>query len=218
MERAFIFDKYNTYADWKLILTEKDTTPPDIKTKYIDIDGFNGSLDASESLTGEITFKDRKVSATFWTDEGNFKTRRARLNQITSLLHGRKVKIIEPDRPDRYYFGRCEITSIKEEPAYLTFKIEATCDPWSYKLEESVRIIPVAFPEEIDVVLYNYGRQTVCPNISVSGNITLDFDGVSTVLTDGNYKVSNIRLKTGSNVVTVSGNGSVMFTYREGDL
>ena len=63
MERHFIFDKYNTWADWDLIVTAKDITPPEPKTYYVELDGMSGSLDLSESLSNEICYEDRELKA-----------------------------------------------------------------------------------------------------------------------------------------------------------
>ena len=70
MERYFVLDKYNTWYDWRLICTAKDVTPPEPKTYYVELDGMDGTLDLSESLTGEISYKDRTVSAAFFTNNG----------------------------------------------------------------------------------------------------------------------------------------------------
>ena len=156
MERFFILDKFNTWYDWRLILTAKNITPPEPKTNYIEIDGMSGTLDLSESLTGEVTYKDRTLTASFWTDEGNFDERAKLLLKITSELHGRKIKIVEPDDPDHYFYGRVKVKSTSNNLAYSTIDIEAVCDPWRYAINEIERLVPLD-NKSVDVVIINRG-------------------------------------------------------------
>ena len=217
MERYFILDKFNTWYDWKLILKAKTIPDADPKTNYVSLDGMNGTLDLSEALTGEITYNDRTITATFWTDNGNRKDRETLLRTITASLHGKKVKIIEPDDPDHYFLGRVTIKSKTNNLAYAEFTIEAVCEPWRYANEKTVRVIDVD-GQTIDAVIRNNGVKTICPIVEVIGDVVLAYKGVATELATGLYKVSSLKLKQGVNVLNVSGNGSVILTYEEADL
>lgn len=218
MERFFIFDKFNTWYNWRLIVTAKDVTPPEPKTNYINIDGMNGTLDLSEALTGDIAFNDRTVSASFWTSNGSYKDREKLLRDIVSSLHGKKIKIIEPDDPEHYFYGRVKIKSRKNILPYAEFSIVCECDPWRYAVNDSVRRIDVNSELLTQVVINNNGVKSLCPEITVTGSVDIIYNGVKTSLTAGSYKISDIRLRQGVNIIGVSGTGSVTFTYREADL
>lgn len=218
MERFFIFEKFNTWYSWDLILTGKNIAPPEPKTNLVNIDGMSGSLDLSEALTGGITYEDRTVEASFWTNVGNYKDREKLLRKITSALHGKKVKIIEPDDPDHYFLGRVTVKDYSNSSAFLDFKLEAKCEPWRYALTESIRRVEVNSLLDSKIVINNNGVKTLCPEITVTGSVTITYEGVTTNLNAGTYKISDIKLRQGVNVVSVSGNGSVTFKYREGDL
>lgn len=222
MERSFFLDKYNTWYDWRFYLTSKSISDADPKTKYVELDGADGTLDLSESLTGEVKYKDRTISASFWTDNGNRKDREALIRQIRASLHGQKIKIIEPDDPTHYFYGRVKIKSTKNIVPYAEFNIEATCDPWRYAITETIRRVDVASPTEINVVLNNNGVKTLSPIITVTGTVTITYNGSEISLTDGEYKIPDIKLYQGVNIIsvsgTVSGTGSVTFIYREAEL
>lgn len=218
MERFFILDKFNTWFDWKLILTAKDIAPPEPKTNLVNIDGMSGSLDLSEALTGEITYNDRPVSATFWTSDGTYKDRESLLKKIRTSLHGKKVKIIEPDDLDHYFVGRVIIKDSKNILPYAEFKIEATCEPWRYSNHESVRTFETNSTTIKNVIINNQGVKTLTPDIEVVGAIDIIYDNNKISLVDGVYKITDIRLKQGVNMIGVSGNGSVTFKYKEADL
>lgn len=218
MERFFILDKFNTWYNWRLILTAKDITPPEPKTNYVNLDGMSGTLDLSESLTGEVTYKDRTITASFWTDEGSYKDRERLLREIIAALHGKKIKIIEPDDPEHYFYGRVKIKSRKNILAYAEFTIEAVCEPWRYSIYDTVRRIEVSSRNAANLVIHNNGVKTLCPVITVTGSVNIIYNGVTTPLTAGSYKITNIKLYQGVTVIGVSGNGSVNLTYKEADL
>ena len=214
--RFFTFDKFNTWHDWRLTLTAKDVTPPELKTNYIDLGGVSGTLDLSEALTGEVAYNDRTVTASFWTSEGTFQERVVLFRDIIAALHGKKVQIIEPDDQEHYFLGRVRVKSQTFDQVHAELVIEAVCDPWRYAVEETVRTVEVDGPE--DVVLRNDGVRTVCPDLLVTGTVEFAFNGATVTLAPGAYKLTDLKLKQGSNVLRLSGSGSVTFTYREAGL
>lgn len=219
MERYFIFGNYNTWTDWGLILTQKeDIDPPDVKTNYVDIDGMSGSLDLSEALSGEPTYEDRTISASFCACEGTYEERRALIRSITAVLHGRKMKIMEPDDPDHYFYGRVRIKNVTHTVPLSELSVEAVCDPWRYELYETVHTIDVGSETPVDVLLYNTGSKTACPDITVSGQVTFTCCGITSEATDGSYKVTTFKLYSGENIIQVSGRGTLTLSYRRADL
>lgn len=217
MKRFILFDKYNTAYDWGLLLTAKVVSDPEPKTNYQTLDGTSGSLDLTEALTGEVTYDDRTLAASFSLSEGTVQEREAVLRQIVAALHGRKVNIVEPDDPEHYMVGRVFIKGTTNTLAYATLDVEAICEPWRYAVNESERCVTVK-NNSADVVICNAGTKSVCPVITVTGTVNITDNGVTTELTAGSYKITDIRLKTGANVIGVSGNGTVTFTYREATL
>lgn len=215
MERQFILNDFHTWYDWRLILTAKSVIPPEPKTNYVDIDGMDGTLDLSEALTGGITYSDRIITATFWTDEGTRADRERLISQIVAALHGKKIEIIEPDDIAHYFVGRVKIKSTTNIIPYAEIAIEATCEPWRYARDESTRLINPS-GGTVDVVIYNHGVKTVSPIVTVSDAPIII--GNNTELAVGSYRLPDLRLHSGVNTVRVSGNGSVTFTYREADL
>lgn len=217
MERFFVLDKYNTFYDWRLVLTSKEITPPEPKTNYVEIDGMSGSLDLSESLTGEVAYQDREITATFWTADRSRAERERLLRNIVAALHGKKVKIIEPDDPNHYFYGRVKISAVNNILPYAEIEIEATCEPWRYAIEETSRSIELT-STLANIVIRNEGVKTLCPTVTVTNAVNIVHNDTTTALTAGVYKISDLKLYQGANVIGVSGSGSVTFTYREADL
>lgn len=214
--RAFIIDNFNTWYDWRLTLTGKSIGEAEPKTNYLALEGASGSLDLTEALTGDVQYTDRTLTASFWTSEGTHEDRMRLVKDIRARLHGKRVRIVEPDDPNHYYMGRVTVKAPSYSAVHIEFSIEATCDPWLYSVEEIERRVDVA--GEVSVVLRNEGRKTVCPELMVTGVVRLTFGGATTEMTDGSYVSPDLLLKQGVNVVQLSGRGSITFTYREASI
>lgn len=216
--RGFKIGEFNTADDWSLILTSKTIDPPEPKTYTIDLDGRDGSLDLSESLAGEIKFKDRTLTATFSMTEGSQAERVALMRKILNYVHGRTRKIIEPDDPDHYFIGRCKISAVVHNRVYSTFTLTATCEPWRYFRETFSRHCQVNSVTPVKLIFTNEGARTTCPILNVTGSITVVLPTENVVLTTGSYRLTSLKLYAGTNEVTVFGSGSVTFEYEEADL
>ena len=216
MRRYFIISNTNTWYDLRLTLTAKDTTDPEPKTNYVELDGMSGTLDLSEALTGEVAYSDRTVTASFWTSEGTREDRDALLRRVTAEWHGKRVQIIEPDDPDHFFVGRVKVKNVQRSLVHAAFDIEATCEPWRYALHETERLVQVN--GQASVVINNSGVKSLTPSLSVTGTVSVTVNGATSKLTAGSYQITDLRLHQGVNVVAVDGKGSVTFTYREATL
>lgn len=218
LSKGFYFGEHNTWTHWNLILVSKDTTPPEPKTNLIELGGMSGTLDLSEALSGEVTYHNRTVKASFWTNKGTYQERARLFGNITNALHGRKMEIYEPDDTNHYFYGRVKITYMKNTWAYSEFSIEADCDPWRYETVEQKAVINVASEESIEWELYNDSVMPICPDITVEGEVSFTCNGVTSEATTGKYKITTFKLSHGHNTILFSGNGTITLTYRRGYL
>ncbi len=215
-KRVFLFDDFNTWYDWRLTLTAKDVNPPEPKTNYVELDGMSGTLDLTEALTGEVAYNDRTVAASFWSSEGTYQEREVLVGQIITALHGRKVKIVEPDDPYHYFLGRVMVKNLERSQVHVAFDIEAICDPWRYAIQETEHWVDAS--ASATEVIRNEGVKTMTPVLTVTGSVALTYDDRTVELTEGTYKLTDLKLRHGATVIGVSGNGTVTFTYREATL
>ena len=92
MNGVMIGEKHS-YRDFGLILSSKVISPPEPQTKFVAVPLRDGSLDLTESLTGDVRFKDRKITMTFTViDPVNMWS--ARVSEIENHLHGKRFRII----------------------------------------------------------------------------------------------------------------------------
>lgn len=215
--RGVYFADYHTVADWGLILSAKKIDPPTPKIVTVNIDGRDGSLDLSRALTGEIKYNDREASFSFLITEGSQSDREYMLQTIINAIHGQRLQIIEPDFPWLYLIGECSVIDVINNKAYGSFTVKATCEPYRYYISEVIRPITL-IDTETEIVLTNSGKKIVVPTIQVSGSVNIKYDNTSVSLSEGTYRLTSLMLKSGNNLLTVSGSGTVTFTYREAIL
>ena len=126
------FGGKHSYNTWGLIPKNRPTpSAPEVKTNYVDVFGSNGSIDLTDFLTGEPTYKDRTIEAVYTTKRDRSEWY-ALYTEILQHLHGNKLNIILDEDPMFYYVGRCSVSSW--QTFEKTAEITITCDVEPYKL------------------------------------------------------------------------------------
>ena len=230
-----LFGNKHSYRDWGLFLAERPlVSEPQPKTMYIDIPASNGSIDLTESLTGEVNYYDRKATMTFLMLD-----KRSNWAESTSIiadyLHGQRMKIWMDEDLAYYYEGRFQINSLKSDKAKQTIVIEGTVYPFKYEKFSSLEnwlwddlnfetgIIreyrDLEVNESLDLMIV--GRKlSVTPifYVSKSSNLTVTYNGTTYNLKDGSNRFVSLILREGENTLTFKGSGVVSVDYRGGRL
>lgn len=215
--RGVQFGEYHTADDWDLIMNQKTVSPPVPKTTYVSVPGRDGDLDLTTALSGLVNYQNRKAEYIFLLTNGSQLDREELIAEIIGVLNGQSLEIIDTeDYPDYYMVGRLTVTEVTNNKAYGAVKIEANCDPWRYATDPTVKSQTVATSDgTVNVSLTNGGYRTVTPTITVTGSITLTYGATSQSMSAGTYTFPGFMLSPGSTTVTVSGNGTITFTYQE---
>lgn len=228
----------HTWTDWGLILTEKpDVQFPVVKTNYVDLTGGNGQIDLTESLTGDVKYKNRTGSFVFTKigDRENWNNLKSR---IANFLHGRKVEIILDEDLSFYYAGRLSINDWKSDKKTGQLTLDYDLDPYKYELTTAnenwewdtlnfeVGVIrewneiPVVHGKDLELV---GSRKPIVPTITVESS-----DGTGLVLSgrygknpfktfrlaDGTYKNLNFVIYEGLNTWESWSDGTITIEYR----
>lgn len=213
MYRGVKFGEFHTAADWGMSLAEKSIEPPKPKTKTISIEGRDGDIDLSESL-GVLRYDNRSLSFKFELLDGTYQQRLDIMAAVLRHIHGKRLKVTLDDDSDYYFIGRCTVKSYENNRAMGTIEIEVDADPYRLKVVDTVRTASV-IGDSVDVVCQNLGMKTVVPLITVTGNVSIGFDGVTNSLETGRYEINTIKFSPGDNYIHVSGTGDVVFTFQE---
>jgi len=136
---------------------------------------------------------------------------------VKNALHGKKMRIILDDDPHFYYVGRLHVSKFTNERNIGKITIEADCEPYKYKLEETVVSKAVAGTENISLV---NSRKRAVPEVVIAtdDSIRIVFQGNIWDLGSGSFTLPELELVEGENIVTVTGTGNITFFWQEGAL
>jgi phage-related protein len=197
--------QFGLYLKWRTL------TAPEPKTVYDEIPGMNGTLDSTEEY-GEVFYNDRTLALDSKHPSDSW---HADFQAFMNAYHGQLVKIAFSNDPDYYWSGRLAVSEYESKDHSLM--MSAIVYPYKFKKT----LTTVTKTGGGSVTLTN-GRMKVVPEITISGPVTLAWDGYTKALSASSYpktvRVAGLELKQGTTTVTITGSASVTFSYREGSL
>jgi hypothetical protein len=137
---------------------------------------------------------------------------------VQNALHGKKMKITLDDDPGWYYIGRISVSEWKADRNIGKLVVDCDCEP--YKNQISPTVITRSISGTSSINLPN-SRKRVVPEVVVAAGSGLSItfgDGYYWNLASGSYLLPELELVEGDNAVTVTGSGSITFTYQQGQL
>ena len=206
----------HTVEDWGLVMSKKVMGTPKLKYKGVTIPDRDGDLDFTDALYGVPLYDNRILDFVFeylndpsdWTEA---------FNDIRNFLHGRKMKIFDPDDGgDYYYTGRVEVGDPSGGIVEI-FEVKASANPW--KLKTGGATVVTKAISQGNFVIENDWKPVV-PTLTVTDAVSLTYRGVTYSMTgSGTFTFPKMLLQHGDNAfVVVSGSGTVTFTFQEGAI
>ena len=214
--KGITFGSYHSYNDFQLILASKTIGSPSPKTETIDIPGGDGVLDLTDFF-GETKYGNRNLSFEFssLTIPSDFMSL---FSRVQNALHGKKMHIILDEDPEWYYVGRISVSEWKADRNIGKLTIDCDCDPYKYQI--STTVVTKSISGTSTITLPN-SRKRVVPEVKVTSasGLSVTFgSGYYWNLASGSYLLPELELVEGNNTVTVSGTGSITFTYTQAGL
>ena len=164
---------------------------------------MDGSLDLSECF-GEMKYENRTLKFTFESID-KITDWQAKMINISSFLHGQKMKVKTWSEPDFYYVGRCQIDEYNSNQRLGKIVISCDCEPFKYK-----KNITVFNLTEGSNTVQN-SRMTVYADLINEAEITINLK----VYSAGTH-LRAIKLMSGTNTLNSSGNATLNF--QEGEI
>lgn len=127
----------HSHDDFDLVLLKLAISPPEANTHLIDVPGRATRIDATQSLYGEITYKNRAITMDFIHYHKGFGVWMGVYSNILNTWHGQRLQIIFDDDPTFYYIGRVSVSSAKESPLYASFTVTVDAEPYKYDVNGS---------------------------------------------------------------------------------
>lgn len=214
--KGITFGSYHSCDDLQLVLNSKEIGCPEVKVNEIDIEGADGSLDLTEFF-GEPKYENVKHKFKFSTIVPQAQFLSA-FSKVKNALHGKKMRIILDDDPLFYYIGRLHVSQFTNDKRIGMVSVEADCEPYKLKLDKTVVSKAVNGTETI--VLTN-SRKRAVPEVTIETESSLNIVYQGSNIWDlgsGSYTLPELELTEGENTATVTGTGTVVFTWQEGSL
>jgi len=232
----YIGDK-NTWDDFHLIPNSRPVVAePDPRTMYINVYGNDGDLDATESRTGDVQYKNREGSWDF-TVANDYENWEVLHHKIANYLHGKKFKIILEDDPNYYYIGRITFSEWNSDKNWSKVTLDYHLEPFKYELTSSLEDWlwdPFSFETGI---IREYGSITVSgsytlkipggrrpnvPSFTVNSSdgqgMTLTYKDRTYTLSDGTQRIRQIVIGEEEETLVINGNGTISVSYQGGWL
>lgn len=190
---------------------------PQSQAETITVPGRNAPIRYTEAL-GRVSYQPRSFDITL-SMLGSRTKFNSMVAEAVNRFSGRLVKVICSEEPDLYAYGTMEAA-----PAYdpLTCKgqLVLSCtdgDAYRYHVKETV----VTLSGSGTVTLAN-DYMPVVPTVTTTDETALAWQvGTDTFLKSvsaGTWEFPELELQHGINTVTVTGDGTTTFIYREGRL
>lgn len=122
---------------------------PEVVTKFIEIPGRNGSIDATDALLGYPTYKDRLITIELGILGKTDEEYAAVFSDIYAKIHGKRLAVIMPSDPDYHYIGRWEVSTPERQHKKIRI-MTLVCTAEPYALNNDITSIEI---EEGDITL-----------------------------------------------------------------
>lgn len=209
-----LFGDIHSYDNLSLILNSKEIAAPSPKTDTLDVPGADGEVDFTEYF-GAVKYKNRKLSFDFSTIVPRSEFMEL-FSTIQNALHGKKMHIILDDDSSFYYVGRLTCDKWKANKRIGTIKIEADCEPYKYKLNETI-VSETIGSNPVQINCSNL-RRNVVPTFVLDAEMQITFKDSTYTLSAGTFQVPEIEFVEGINTLNVSGAGNIQIKYQEASL
>lgn len=206
------FGDKNSYSDFNLILMPKERPFPTPKTNYVSIEGKDGDLDLTTSLTGDVKYENISYSLEFYLKDKRMNWEETLL-KLSTYLHGKKMPLSFSEDPDWYYVARYTLNPVTSDKNVGLISIDCNLEPYRLKKNETIKTITGT-----GTLILPNTRKWVIPTIVSTSSMKFTFEG-KTFTVNGTLQSPDIILKEGNNTIEVtSGTGTLTVTYREGKL
>jgi len=206
------FGEKNSYTDFGLILRPKTRPFPTPKTNYVSIEGRDGDLDLTTSLTGDVKYENISYPLEFYLKDKRVDWEEALL-KLSTHIHGKKMPLTFSEDPDWYYVGRYTINELTSDMNIGLLSVDCILEPYRHKKTETIKTITGT-----GTLTLTNTRKWVMPTITSSESMEFNFENKKFVV-NGTLQSPDIILKEGENTIEVtSGAGTLTVTYREAKL
>ena len=134
-----LFDSYNSYNDFGLILEDYDIASATRKTNYVSIPGRSGDLDLSDYLGVAYENREINISFTKQVDRDDFVNFRTKLE---TALNGNRMQVVFYNDTSYYWNARIEkIEYSRINFNYINISMTLNAHPYKVNLTSGEEVL-----------------------------------------------------------------------------
>ena len=190
-------------------------SPPEPKTYTVDIPGGDGVIDLTQSLTGDVAYKNRQQTFPFMVvNPDSFERVKT---DVSNFLHGKEFDYQITMDPGYTYHGRFTVTEYSHAlyayPGLVgTFMVSVDADPYKSKGRMTYQLNATGGK----MFRLESGRKPVHPVIECTQPCRVRWKDVVTVVPVGTYRLNDVLFTQGFNEIYI--NSRELFNTSWADL
>ena len=189
---------------FQMILLDGYTlSPPEPKTYTVDIPGGDGVIDLTQSLTGDVAYKNRQQEFTFAViNPDSFERVKT---EVSNFLHGKEFDYQISMDPEYTYHGRFSVKeyshTLYSYPGLVgTFSIDIDAEPYKLKKHMSFKLNATGGK----MFTIESGRKPVHPVIECSQPCRVRWKNVIVNVPAGTYRLNDVLFNYGQNNIYIN--------------
>lgn len=196
-----------------------DFEAPQTRTNYKTIPGRNGVLDLTE-VDGQVYYEPVQFTLLAQRICRKGSDCATYLHQLMNLFNGKACQVFlfyDPDSSNNmYYDGRIQIGQATRDQ--LVFNVELMVTAYPYRYEDGLHTESFTISGTQTKTLHNL-QMPVVPAITCSAAMTIVFNDTTWSINAGqNILLPNLVLGVGDSEISISGTGTISFTYQRGSM
>ena len=190
-------------------------SPPEPKTYTVDIPGGDGVIDLTQSLTGDVAYKNRQQTFPFMVvNPDSFERVKT---DVSNFLHGKEFDYQITMDPGYTYHGRFTVTEYSHAlyayPGLVgTFMVSVDADPYKLKGRMTYQLNATGGK----MFRLESGRKPVHPVIECTQPCRVRWKDVVTIVPVGTYRLNDVLFTDGFNEIYI--NSRELFNTSWADL
>lgn len=189
---------------YQMILLDGYTlSPPEPKTYTVDIPGGDGVIDLTNSLTGDVSFKNRQQEFVFMVvNPDSFERVKT---DVSNFLHGKSFDYQMTMDPGYTYHGRFTVDGYSHKlysyPGLVgTFSIKIDADPYKLKKHMTYNLNAAGGK----MFRLESGRKPVHPVIECKQSSTVRWKDIIIQVPVGTYRLNDVLFTQGYNEIYIN--------------
>lgn len=199
-----IVDGVDLTVRFQMILLDGYTlSPPEPKTYTVDVPGGDGVIDLTQSLTGDVAYKNRQQTFTFMVaNPDSFERVKT---DVSNFLHGKRFDYQITMDPGYTYHGRFTVTeydhTLYSYPGLVgIFSIKIDADPYKLKGHMTYKLNATGGK----MFRLESGRKPVHPVIECTQPCKVRWKNVIVQVPAGTYRLNDVLFTQGYNEIYIN--------------